>query len=138
MSNGKIPLLLTFLAAGVFLAVLLLAQPYTADWPGRAFAKPAKHYVQAALRQDSLELAHLSANDSPVRWALAAARTQRRSLAQWTGRTQALTGARWGDTTEVFLYPSGDTCSDAPIHFRFLGEGSNARVVSASSSCLAR
>jgi hypothetical protein len=136
MVNGKKPLLLTLLAAGLFLAVLLIVQPYSANWPGRAYAKPAQRYIQAALRQDSVRLARLSATNTPVVWALLAARTHRESLALWAGRTQAWTGVRSGDTTEVFLYPPGEACSEAPILFRFVGSGSDARVVSASSSCL--
>jgi hypothetical protein len=134
--NGKTPLLLTVLAAGLFVATLLIVQPYSADWPGRAYAKPAQRYIQAALRQDSLRLAQLSASDIPVVWALHAARMHRESLALWTGRTQAWTGARSGDTTQVFLYPAGEACSEAPILFRFVGSGSKARVLSASSPCL--
>lgn len=136
MVNGKTPLLLTLLAGGVFIATLLIVQPYSADWPGGAYAKPAKRYIQAALRQDSVRLARLSATDAPVVWALDAARMHRESLALWTGRIHARTGVQFGDTTEVFLYPSGDACSEAPILFRFVGSGSDARVVSASSPCL--
>jgi hypothetical protein len=136
MVNGKMPLVLTVLAAILFIVIVHLVQPYTADWPGGAYAKPAHRYIQAALRQDSVRLARLSATNTPVVWALDAARMHRDSLALWTGRTEARTGVRWGDTTEVFLYPSGDLCSEAPILFRFVGSGSDARVLSASSRCL--
>lgn len=136
MVKGKEPLLLTILAAGLFVAALFALQPYSADWPGRAYAKPARGYIRAAIRQDSVRLARLSATDVPVRWALNAARTQPESLALWAGRTSALTGARSGDTTEVLLYPQGEACSEAPIVFRFVGSGSEARVLSAGSSCL--
>jgi hypothetical protein len=136
MVNGKTPLLLTLLAAALFIATLLIVQPYSAEWTGGAYAKPAKRYIQAALRQDSARLARLSATDAPVAWALDVARMHRESLALWTGRTHARTGVQLGDTTEVFLYPSGDACSEAPILFRFVGSGSDARVISASSSCL--
>jgi hypothetical protein len=134
--NGRMPLWLTLLAAGLFVAALLIVQPYTADWPGQAYAKPAKQYIRAALRQDSAQLARLSASSVPVVWALDAARMRRKSLALWKGRTEARTGVRWADTTEVFLFPSGDGCDDAPILFRFVGSGSDARVLSASSTCL--
>lgn len=136
MVKGKEPLFLTILAAGLFLAALLILQPYSADWPGRAYAKPARGYIQAAMRQDSVRLARLSASDTPVAWALDAARTHPESLALWAGRTRAWTGVRSGDTTVVFLYPQGEVCSKAPIVFRFVGSGSEARVLSASSSCL--
>jgi hypothetical protein len=136
MVNGKTPLLLTFIAAGLFVAILLWVQPYSADWPGRAYAKPARRYIQAALRQDSVRLAQLSASDTPVVWALDASRTHHESLALWTGASHAWTGVQSGDTTVVFLYPSGEVCEAAPILFRFVGSGSGAKVLSASSPCL--
>lgn len=136
MIKGKEPLFLTILAAGLFIAALFALQPYSADWPGRAYAKPAQRYIRAALRQDSVRLARLSASDTPVVWALDVARTHPESLALWAGRTRAWTGVRSGDTTEVLLYPQGEVCSKAPIVFRFVGSGSDARVLSASSSCL--
>jgi hypothetical protein len=134
--NGKMPLLLTLVAAAAFIAILLIVQPYTADWPGGAYAKPAKRYIRAALRQDSIKLTSLSASSAPVVWALDAARLHRESLVFWTGRTQARTGRWSGDTIEVFLYPSTDACSEAPIRFQFVGSGKDARVLSARSSCL--
>ncbi len=101
MVNGKKPLFLTLLAAGMFVAALQTFQPYSADWPGTAYAKPARRYIRAALREDSVRLARLSASDAPVVWALNAARTHPESLALWTGPSRAWTGVRSGDTTEV-------------------------------------
>jgi hypothetical protein len=135
MVDGKQPLFLTIIAAALFATALITLQPYSADWPGTAYVKPARHYIRAALRQDSVRLARLSASETPVLWALDAARRDPVSLALWAGHTRAWTGARSGDTTEVFLYPRGEMCSEAPIVFRFVGSGSNARVVSANSSC---
>lgn len=137
MVNGKMPAVLTFVAASLFVLLLFLIQPYSADWPGQAYAKPAHRYIQAALQQDSTKLARLSASSRAVTWALDAARRHRDSLSLWAGVTQAWTGVHSGDTTEVFLYPAGETCSTAPIIFRFVGSGGGARVVAASSSCLA-
>ena len=134
--NGKMPLLLTLAAAAGFIAILLIVQPYSAEWPGGPYARPAKSYIRAALRQDSVKLVSLSATSVPVVWALDAARMHREFLVLWTGRTEARTGPRNGDTTEVFLYPSTDACSGAPIRFRFVGVDEDARVLSASSSCL--
>lgn len=135
-AKGKEPFFLTMLAAGLFVAALFTFQPYSADSSGRAYAKPARAYVHAALGLDSVKLARLSASNIPVEWALGASRTHSESLALWAGRTSAWTGWRLGDTTEVFLYPPGEVCGKAPIVFRFLGSGSDARVISASSSCL--
>lgn len=136
MVNGKMPLFLTILAAGLFVATVLILQPYSVNWPSGPYAKPAHRYIQAALQQDSVRLARLSTTNTPVVWALAAARMHRDSLALWKGPTEARTGVRWGDTTEVFLYPSGEVCSEAPILLRFVGSGNSARVLSASSPCL--
>jgi hypothetical protein len=135
MVNGKMPLVLTILAGGLFVAGVRILQPYSSDWPGRAYARPAQHYIEAALSQDSVRLARLSASRTPVVWALAAARSRHESLALWAGHPQAWIGAHTGDTTEVFLYPDGEVCSAAPIRFRFVGSGRDARVLSASSSC---
>lgn len=135
-SQGKEPLVLTMLATGLLVAAMFIFQPYSADSTGRAYVKPARAYIHAALRRDSLSLARLSASSIPVEWALGASRTHSESLALWAGRTSAWTGWRSGDTTEVFLYPPGEVCSKAPIVFRFLGSGSDVRVVSASSPCL--
>jgi hypothetical protein len=136
MVDGKKPVFLTILAAVLFVAALLILQPYSGDWPGRAYARPAKRYIHAALRQDSMKLSRLSASAVPVVWALDAARTHPESLALWRGRTRAWTGVTSGDTTEVFLYPQGEVCSKAPIVFRFVGSGRDAKVLSASSPCL--
>jgi hypothetical protein len=135
MVNGRMPLMLTVAAGAAFIAVLLIVQPYSAESAGGVYAKPAKRYIRAALREDSVKLATLSANVAPVTWALGAARLHREALSLWTGRTHARTGPRSGDTTEVFLYPSGEACSEAPIRFQFLGSDGHARVLSASSSC---
>ena len=137
MVNGKTPLLLTFIATGLFVAIVFMIQPYSADSSGRAYAKPARRFIQAALRQDSAKLASLSITNVPVAWALNAARRDRESLALWGERTEGLTGPRAGDTTEVMVYPAdGERCSKAPMLFRFVGSGNEAKVLSVSSSCL--
>ncbi len=130
------PLILTAIGGMFILAVLLIVQPYSADGSGGIYAKPAKRYIRAALRQDSVKLARMSASSAPVVWALGAARLHRESLALWTGRTKARTGPRSGDTIQVFLYPSSDVCNEAPIRFEFIEAGGHARVLSVSSSCL--
>lgn len=136
MANGRIPLYLTLLVMAVLAAALLTFQPYSADWPGTGYTKPARRYIRAAIRQDSAGLVGLSVSLSPVAWALDAARAHPDTLALWGRRIQAWTGERRGDTAEVFVYPLGDVCGEAPIVFRFLGSGSNARVLGASSACL--
>ena len=134
--RGKAPMYLTFIFAVLGLVALLTLQPYSADWPGRAYKKPAQRYVLAALRQDSVALARLSAGMAPVVWALNAARRRPRFLALWAQRTQAWTGEQRGDTADVFLYPPTETCGETPIVFQFVGTGRNARVLSAGSACL--
>ena len=54
--NGKMPLVLTLAAAAAFIAILLIVQPYSAEGSGGPYAKPAKRYIRAALRQDSVSL----------------------------------------------------------------------------------
>lgn len=135
MVNGKAPFYLTVLAAVLVGAATLLIQPYSADFPGTAYAKPARRYLQAAISQDSVGLSRLSASAAPVAWALKAARTHPDSLAAWAGRTQAWTGVRRGDTTDVLVFPAGEPCSQVPIVLRFGGAGDDARVLKVSSAC---
>lgn len=138
MVNGKKPLYVTALALGLLGAAVILLQPYSTDWPGTAYAGPAREYIRAALRQDSVGLARLSAAPGPVTWALKAARARGDLLSRWGRRIQAFTGERWGDTAEVFVYPPGDVCDEDPIVLRFVGVGRHARVLAASSTCWAR
>jgi hypothetical protein len=138
MVNGRMPLYLTLILAALSVAAVLIFQPYSADFPGTAYAKPAQRYIRAALRQDSLGLTRLSASFSPVAWGLEAARQHPDSLAAWASHPQVWTGARWGDTAEVFLYPDRDPCSQVPIVLRFVGSGKKTRVLRASSACFDR
>lgn len=136
MNDEKAPLYLWLVAAALLATAVLTLQPYSAESVGRGFGKPAERYVRAALAQDSVALVRLSATDSPVIWALAAARRAPASLAAWSHHTQAWTGERRGDTTQVFLYGAAALCGDAPIQFRFVHARSGAKVVGASSPCL--
>jgi hypothetical protein len=136
MTDDNAPLYLSLIAAALLGTALLTLQPYTAEPRGGGFGKPAERYVRAALAQDSVALVRLSVSDSPVTWALAAARRSPRSLAAWTHHTEALTGERRGDTTQVFLFSAGALCGDGPIQFRFVDARSGAKVVGASSDCL--
>lgn len=138
MVNGRTPLYLTALALGLLGAALFVFQPYSADWPGTAYAKPARAFLRAALRQDSAALIGLSASPEAVGWALDAGRSHGASLRLWQRRIEAFTGERHGDTTEVFVYPHGGGCGDAPIVLEFAGGDGGARVVRASSTCWSR
>jgi hypothetical protein len=136
MINGRTPLYLTFAAAILIGAALLLLQPYSADFPGTAYAKPARSFLRAAIRQDSLGLDRISATAGAVRWGLRAARTHPDSLAAWAAGTVTYVTGHRADTTEVLVYPERQPCADVPIVFRFVGIGGHARVVQASSACL--
>ena len=136
MVNGKTPLYLTLVAAILIGAAVLLLQPYSADFPGTEYAKPARRYLRAAIHQDSVELQGISASMAAVDWALRVARSHPDSLAAWAGGTQTYVTARWADTAEVLVYPAAAPCNDVPIVLRFIGTGRDARVVQASSACL--
>lgn len=136
MTDDKAALYLSLGAAALLGTALLTLQPYTAEPWGGGFGKPAERYVRAALAQDSVALVRLSVSDSPVIWALAAARRSPRSLAAWAHHTEAWTGERRGDTTQVFVFSAGALCGDAPIQFRFVAARSGAKVVGARSDCL--
>ncbi|HEY8258757.1 MAG TPA: hypothetical protein VIG08_13955 [Gemmatimonadales bacterium] len=136
MVNGKTPLYLTVVAAILIGTAVLLLQPYSADFPGTAYAKPARTYLRAGIRQDSLGLDRISGSAAAVEWALHVARTHPDSLAAWSGRTSTYIAGHRGDTVEVLVYPVQEPCSDVPIVLHFVGSGRKARVVEASSACL--
>jgi hypothetical protein len=137
MATDRRPLYATLILLGILLAALFVLQPYSADWPS-AYSEPARRYIRAAIRQDSVALTGLSTSESPVRWALAAARQHPERLTIWKGRIEAWTGERRGDTPEVFVYPSGWACQEEPIVLRFVSSGTARKVVDASSECLDR
>lgn len=137
MATDRRSLYGTLIFLGILLTALLVLQPYSADWPS-AYSEPARRYIRAAIRQDSATLARLSTSESPVRWALASARRHPERLTIWKGRIEAWTGERRGDTTEVFVYPSGWACQEEPIVLRFVSSGTAPKVVDASSECLDR
>jgi hypothetical protein len=138
MTNGKAPLWMATLVLGVLGAAMILVQPYSADWPGTAYAEPSRRYIRAALQQDSVALSRLSVSAAPVTWALTAARAHPDTLAMWRRRIAAFVGDLRGDTAEVFVYPPGGACGEDPIVLRFVGAGSGARVLAATSTCWGR
>ncbi len=135
--NGRMPLYLTLLAAVLFVAALRIFEPYSVSSPWRAYSEPAKRYLQAAVRQDSLALVRQSGAPAAVQWALAAARNQPESLAAWARDAEAWTGERRGDTADVLLAVPSEVCSKHPIWLRFVGLGKEARVLHATSTCFA-
>lgn len=136
MRNGKAQLLSVGASLALLAAALLLFQPYTADWPGTEYGKPVRRYLRTAIRQDSTALARLSVSAAPVRWALGSARSRPATLANWGGRIETMAGPRHGDTVELFVYPTGKACDDAPIMLRVVGAGDAMRVLAAESACL--
>lgn len=134
--NGRTPFYLTLLALLLMIAAVLTVQPYSAD--STAYAKPARGFIGAAIRQDSMSLTRLAVSASPVVWALTAARNHPDRLAQWVPRTEAFVGERHGDTVQVFVYPTGKVCSTKPIVFRFIAAGKEVKVAEANSACLDR
>jgi hypothetical protein len=138
MANDRQPIYGTLVFLGILLVALVVIQPYSADWPGSRYTGPARRYIRAAMRQDSATLVRLSTSESPVRWALAAARRHPDILMLWEGRIEAFTGERRGDTTEVFVYPYPiyRACKEEPITLRFVGSGTGSKVLEASSPCL--
>jgi hypothetical protein len=137
MVNGRMPLYLTLLALAVFVAALRIFEPYSVSSPWGAYTEPAKRFLQAAVRQDSIALDRQAGSFSAVRWALTAARSQPDSLAAWARDAKAWTGGRRGDTADVLLAIPSEVCSKHPIWLRFVGSGKEARVVQASSGCFA-
>ena len=137
MVSDKRPIYGTLIFLGALLGALLLLQPYSADWPGTEYSGPARRFIRAAMRQDSVTLVHLSVSESPVRWALATARRHPAILTLWNGRILAFAGEPKGDTAEVFVYPYAgrSACEEKPIVLRFVSSGAAPKVLEASSTC---
>jgi hypothetical protein len=133
--NGRAPLYLTLAAAIVLVMALVLLQPYSVTPRWSVYTEPARQFLRAALRGDSVALARQSASSSPVAWALRAARRHPDSLAVWAREADAWSGAKWGDTAEVVFQTQSDVCSRSPIWIRFAGSGNDALVLQASSGC---
>ncbi len=133
MVNGKLPYLLVVAAAVMGAAVLLIVQPYSVTSPWHGYTKPARQYLEAAARHDSLGLRRQSLGGPAIQWALAAATSQPESLAQWARHAEAWSGNRWGDTAQVFLSIPTSGCH---LILQFVGPVKNAKVERASSACL--
>lgn len=138
MATDRRPIYGTILFLGILLVALVTIQPYSGDWPRSVYTEPARRYVRAAMRQDSATLMRLSTSETPVEWALEAARRHPDILTLWKGRIQTYTGERRGDTTEVFVYPypPWNACDEKPIVLRFVSSGTAPKVLTASSGCL--
>jgi hypothetical protein len=133
MPIEKAPYYLLFAAVLLFAATLLLIQPYSVTSPWHVYDAPARVFLEAAARADSLALARQTSDPEAVRWGLAAAQLQRDSLALWSHQAKAWAGNRQGDTTDVFLSTQVSQCN---LVLRFVGPAQHAKVQQASSTCL--
>jgi hypothetical protein len=132
MVNGRTPYYLILAAAVLFVATFLSFQPYSVTSPWEVYTTPARRYLEAAARGDSLGLSGRSSSTAAVRWALEAFRRQPESLAVWAQHAGAWAGNRRGDTAEVFL---GIRTSKCDMVLEFVGSGGSAKVARASSAC---
>ena len=132
MANGATRYYLILAAALLFVAVVLILQPYSVTSPWDSYTTPARRYLDAAARGDSLGLSDRSSSTTAVRWALDASRRQPESLAVWAQHAGAWAGNRRGDTAEVFL---GIRTSECDMVLEFIGSGKGAKVARASSAC---
>ena len=130
--NGKMPIVLTAIAAAIMAVAVLVFQPYSVRSPWTAYSPVARRYLRTALDRDSLGLVRQSDDAGSVRWALAVARRHSDSLAVWSRSAEAWAGTRHADTAEVFVATPQSTCS---LVFRFVGPARHARVQKASGTC---
>jgi len=130
--NGRMPIVLTAIAAAIMAVAILVIQPYSVRSPWTAYSGVARRYLRTALERDSLGLVHQSAGAGSVTWALAVARRHSDSLAVWSRSAEAWGGIRHADTAEVFVATPQSTCS---LVFRFVGPARHALVEKASGTC---
>jgi hypothetical protein len=130
--NGRMPIILTAIAAAIMAVAMLVLQPYSVRSPWTAYSGAARRYLRTALERDSLGLVHQSVGAGSVTWVLAVARRHSDSLAVWSKSAEAWAGVRHADTAEVFVTTPQSTCS---LVFRFVGPARHARVQRASGTC---
>jgi hypothetical protein len=112
-------------------ALMLGIQPYSVRSPWSRWDEPARRYLEAASRSDTVALRGLSASSEPVQWALDARTAARNELAEWARSARAWTGLRRGDTTDVWYGTLTDDCS---FRLTFIREQS-PRVIGAHAWC---
>jgi hypothetical protein len=133
MVQEKMPCYLLTFVLLLFTVTMLAVQPYSVTSRWHAYDKPARLFLRAAARGDSLTLVRRTTSSTTAQWALTAARAQPDSFLVWAGEARAWAGTLRGDTAEVFLSAESSQCN---LVLRFVGVGSEARVDQASSECL--
>jgi hypothetical protein len=138
MNNGRARAGRLILAILVVIAAVVWLQPYSVFSPYRAYTDPARHFLRAALTQDSLELQRRAVSQQPVEWALDAGKGDRSALAVWAKLLRPYSGRRHGDTTTVVFQTSTRVCYLRPVTMTFVRTAAEPQVLVASSSCFAQ
>jgi hypothetical protein len=138
MNNGRARAGRLILAILVVIAAVVWLQPYSVFSPYRAYTDPARHFLRAALAQDSLELQRRAVSQQPVEWALDAGKGDRSALAVWAKLLRPYSGRRHGDTTTVVFQTSTRVCYLRPVTMTFVRTAAEPQVLVASSSCFAQ
>jgi hypothetical protein len=100
--------------------------------------KPVRAFLNSALSYDSAALAAQAGAPQPVRWALAAVRTDSAAVREWAESRPRVTSFRRGDTLWVTLRRPGSTESCSPLYpltAGLLGKPGQVRLVHLSSLC---
>jgi hypothetical protein len=121
----------------IIFATVAWLQPYSVISPYRAYAEPARRFLQAALARDSAELRRRAVSTQPVEWALQASNGDTQALAVWAKLSRPYSGHRHGDTTTVVFQTSTRVCYLRPVAMTFVRGSEGPRVLLASSSCFA-
>jgi hypothetical protein len=137
MKNGRARVGRLTLATLVAIVAVLWLQPYSFISPYREYTEPARHFLRAALAQDSLELQKQAVSSQPVYWALHAAKEDPGALTVWAKLLRPYSGRRRGDTTTVVFQTSTRVCHLRPVAMTFVRGAEGPRVLLASSSCFA-
>lgn len=133
-TNARAPWPLIAIVALLLAGTTLAVQPYSVTSPWHVYDQPARLFLRAAARGDSLSLTSRTSGTGAARWALASARAHPDSFAVWAREAKAWAGRHQGNRTDVFLSARTYNCN---LVLRFVGSGKNARVERASSECLA-
>jgi hypothetical protein len=133
IAEGRAPWSLIVIVGLMLAGTALYVQPYSVTSPWHAYDQPARLFLRAAARGDSLSLNRRTSGTDAARWALAAARAHPDSFAVWAKQAKAWAGTQQGDSTDIFLSTTSYSCN---LVLRFVGPEHSAKIERASSECL--
>lgn len=123
---------------GLGAVALSLLNVYSVRNPYEPFVAGAREFLQAALARDSQRLVRVPAASGAVQWALDTGRRHPAVLRDLLRDLRVGGGRRLGEETFVFFHGwTFGICVNRPLAITFTGEPPAARILDASTDCVA-